>query len=385
VNGVTTNYTLDLKAGLTQVLSDGTNTYLYGMDRIAQVNGSVTEYFLTDALGSVRQLADNTGAVTLAKSYQPYGTPLTATGSGASIYGFTSEQQDPTGLTYLRSRYYSSAQGRFLTRDTWNGSAYGPQSFNRWSYTENNPVNFIDPSGLWRWRLPGNIYHLFIEQYYEGVPTNPTKQLEFPIPGTPFRHPDMFNSVLGDVYEIEPWYLQSMGSIQVNGYVTDLQVASRIGSLSGSYFGNPYNWNLTPFHMGTSADWPGKLRIPLLPNFPWLDLVADYSGNGTIIYWIEPNALVVTLPFLVPNKRLVKPRDWNPGQYAPQPVYAISVLEGCGYGLMLVGGTIIFVTVAEDVVSLGVGTFDDAITIPAGILFINMGQRIGVLVPASVP
>jgi len=118
VNGVTTYYALDQAAPLTQVLSDGTNDYLYGLDRIAQVNGSVTEYFLTDALGSVRQLADNTGAVTLAKSYQPFGDALTTTGNGASIYGFTGEQQSQ-GLVYLRSRYYSSAQGRFLTRDIW--------------------------------------------------------------------------------------------------------------------------------------------------------------------------------------------------------------------------------------------------------------------------
>ena len=35
VNSVTTSYTLDLAAGLTQVLADGTNTYLYGFERIA--------------------------------------------------------------------------------------------------------------------------------------------------------------------------------------------------------------------------------------------------------------------------------------------------------------------------------------------------------------
>jgi hypothetical protein len=51
VSGVTT-YTLDLTAGLTQVLADGTNTYLYGNGRIAQnstANGK--QYFLGDALG----------------------------------------------------------------------------------------------------------------------------------------------------------------------------------------------------------------------------------------------------------------------------------------------------------------------------------------------
>lgn len=40
-NGV--NYTLDLNASLTQVLNDGTNTYLYGLGRIAQVN-TTTNY-----------------------------------------------------------------------------------------------------------------------------------------------------------------------------------------------------------------------------------------------------------------------------------------------------------------------------------------------------
>ena len=64
VNGDTTNYTLDLNAGLTQVLNDGTNSYLYGNGRIAQTAGATTEYFLGDALGSVRQLTDAQGEIT---------------------------------------------------------------------------------------------------------------------------------------------------------------------------------------------------------------------------------------------------------------------------------------------------------------------------------
>lgn len=35
VNGSTTTFSMDLNAGLTQALSDGTNTYIYGVDRIA--------------------------------------------------------------------------------------------------------------------------------------------------------------------------------------------------------------------------------------------------------------------------------------------------------------------------------------------------------------
>jgi hypothetical protein len=84
--GMTTSYTLDLAAGLTQVLVDGTYTYLYGVDRLAQFRLGGVDYFLGDALGSVRQLVDGNGAVTLAKSYQPYGELYSSTGSGVSGY-----------------------------------------------------------------------------------------------------------------------------------------------------------------------------------------------------------------------------------------------------------------------------------------------------------
>jgi YD repeat-containing protein len=62
----TTNYTLDLAAGLTQVLSDGMDTYLYGNGSIAQSDASCEQYFMNDALGSVRQLVDANGEVLLA-------------------------------------------------------------------------------------------------------------------------------------------------------------------------------------------------------------------------------------------------------------------------------------------------------------------------------
>lgn len=62
---------------------------------------------------------------------------------------------DSTQLLYLRSRYYASGTGRFLTRDTWGGDYNRPLSLNRWMYVEGNPVNFTDPSG--REPNPGDI------------------------------------------------------------------------------------------------------------------------------------------------------------------------------------------------------------------------------------
>lgn len=144
-NGV--NYTLDLNSGLTQVLDDGTTSYTYGLGRISQTNNSTAEYFLGDALGSVRQLVNGNADVTLTKSYDPYGNVVSSTGNGTSAFAYTGEQQDASGLTYLRARYYNPANGRFLSRDTWDGSYNSPQSLNRWNYTQSNPINYTDPSG----------------------------------------------------------------------------------------------------------------------------------------------------------------------------------------------------------------------------------------------
>jgi RHS repeat-associated protein len=146
--GSAVTYTLDLAAGLTQVLADGTLTYLYGNGRVAQVDGVEAEYFLPDALGSVRHLADGTSQVTLARRYDPYGERLSSLGTGATSYDFTGEWRDSTtNLIYLRARYYSPAVGRFVTRDTWPGSIRRPSSANRWVYSLSNPTNWTDPSG----------------------------------------------------------------------------------------------------------------------------------------------------------------------------------------------------------------------------------------------
>jgi RHS repeat-associated protein len=147
VNSATTNYVLDQAAGLTQVLTDGTNTYQYGIGRIAQFTETGPEYFLADGLGSVRQLVDDSGAVILTKNYQPFGEGLTGAGSGYTSYGFAGEMTDLTGLMYLRARYYASSQGRFISKDLWQGDDYLPMSFNAWLYVYANPTNRIDPSG----------------------------------------------------------------------------------------------------------------------------------------------------------------------------------------------------------------------------------------------
>ncbi len=153
VNSVVTTYTQDLAASLPVVLQAKTGVtttkYLYtlGTRPLAQ-NTTAWEYLLPDALGSVRQIVDANGNVTLVKSYEPYGSVLTSTGTASSIFGYSDEVADTyIKLVFLRTRYYSPETARFLSKDVWQGDYTRPQSFNAWAYTEGNPINRVDPSG----------------------------------------------------------------------------------------------------------------------------------------------------------------------------------------------------------------------------------------------
>lgn len=119
---------------------------MYGVGRISQV-GTSTEYFLGDALGSVRQLTNEAAEITLTKAYEPYGEETWSHGAGQSTYGFAAEWTDANGLIHLRARYYAPDQGRFFQQDPWEGDPYSPSSLNPYEYVKNNPVLYTDPSG----------------------------------------------------------------------------------------------------------------------------------------------------------------------------------------------------------------------------------------------
>jgi hypothetical protein len=87
----TKGYALDpAAAGLTQVLADGTSTYLYGSGRIAQQQATI-QYFGADALGSVRQIYNSSGQIIFNKRYDPFGNTISQSGASSSNYGYTGE------------------------------------------------------------------------------------------------------------------------------------------------------------------------------------------------------------------------------------------------------------------------------------------------------
>ena len=64
---------------------------------------------------------------------------------------FTGYEADAeTGLNFAQARYQSPTQGRFTSVDPLMASASvaPPQSWNRYTYCANNPLNYVDPTGL---------------------------------------------------------------------------------------------------------------------------------------------------------------------------------------------------------------------------------------------
>jgi len=80
--------------------------------------------------------------------YYPYGETLSDTGSVSVKHKFTSQELDSeTGLYHYGARCYDPALGRFTTADSIVPDPTNPQSLNRYSYVQNNPIKYTDPSG----------------------------------------------------------------------------------------------------------------------------------------------------------------------------------------------------------------------------------------------
>jgi RHS repeat-associated protein len=85
-----------------------------------------------------------------AKSNTASGMPVCLWRNGIGSRSSGKERDAETGLDYFGARYYSGAQGRFITPDPLMASAKisNPQTWNRYIYALNNPLLFVDPDGL---------------------------------------------------------------------------------------------------------------------------------------------------------------------------------------------------------------------------------------------
>ena len=118
--------------------------------------GSTAHAYHTDSIGNVIGITDGSGNPVETYVYAPYGNTTVFDAGGTEISGSSVGNElmfalmrydNQSGLYHTLYRKYSADQGRFTTHDPL-------RSLNRYVYVSSNPINMVDPLGLWE-KVPG--------------------------------------------------------------------------------------------------------------------------------------------------------------------------------------------------------------------------------------
>ena len=139
--------------------------YVYANGKLIAEQTPDGQFYWThnDHLNSTRKLTNTSGVVVYRAEFDPFGQAVLETGSvSLNSRKFTGYERDwATGLDNANARMFASLRGRFMQSDPVSqgcgnknpdilagASKTNPESLNRYGYVRNDPVNFIDPSGL---------------------------------------------------------------------------------------------------------------------------------------------------------------------------------------------------------------------------------------------
>lgn len=136
-----------------------------------------SHYFEYDKVSRLKSLTSTTDnpypelAHQAAFQFDPFGSEWTSDILGTKqklrFTGHERDLMDPTHTTddldYMHARHYNLNLARFLSVDPVGGDPLRPQSWNGYSYVLNNPLNFVDPTGMMWFNMNGEW------TFYEGV------------------------------------------------------------------------------------------------------------------------------------------------------------------------------------------------------------------------
>ncbi len=149
-----TDFLVDTTRSLSHVVAESDATgdllayYVRGDDLLSVIRTGEQRYYHADGLGSIRFLADESGAVTDSYEYTAFGELLVHSGSDLQPYRFAGEPYDPnSGFYYNRARWLDPSQGRFVSMDPFSGVDSDPPSLHKYAYAANDPVDNVDPTG----------------------------------------------------------------------------------------------------------------------------------------------------------------------------------------------------------------------------------------------
>ncbi|QJB44053.1 putative Ig domain-containing protein [Dolichospermum flos-aquae] len=154
LNGQRTEYLLD-PFGFGDIVGEYNGStlvanYTHGIGLVSRVNGSNSNYYDADAIGSTIGLTATDGSYVNRYSYLPFGEDLTKVEGVANPFEYVGQwgvTDEGNGLDFMRARFYDSGLGRFTAVDPI-GLNGGDTNFYR--YVSNDPVIYIDPIGFAR-------------------------------------------------------------------------------------------------------------------------------------------------------------------------------------------------------------------------------------------
>ena len=113
-----------------------------------QRTGTNKYFYSRDHLGSIREMFGNNGTVVARYDYDPYGRSTTVIGTTPTDHNFTGlYRHSASNLDLAVYRAYDPDLGRWLSRDPIGENG----GINLYGYVRNDPLNLIDPLGLWWW------------------------------------------------------------------------------------------------------------------------------------------------------------------------------------------------------------------------------------------
>jgi RHS repeat-associated protein len=109
-------------------------------------------YYHTDAIGSVRMVSDANGEKLRTHDFLAFGQNASNSNPSGDSLMFAGHERDPgVGADYFGARFYVPFADRFSSPDPLSITARRvakPYTLNRYVYAANNPLRFVDPTGL---------------------------------------------------------------------------------------------------------------------------------------------------------------------------------------------------------------------------------------------
>ena len=156
MNGHTTTHVWDRGSIILEMNGSGAvmNRFSRGVGHL--IRSYHHGFYLFNARMDVVQRVDSDGDILHTYRYDAFGNQLNGDSVNTNPFRFAAEYYDfETGFIYLRARFYNPAIGRFISEDPYwtifnmqSNTEAILQSANLFVFVMNNPVRFIDPSGM---------------------------------------------------------------------------------------------------------------------------------------------------------------------------------------------------------------------------------------------